>query len=122
MKILITILTWLMVLLGVTAGIAKVMQVPQEVEFLMGFGLTSISIVVYGAFQIAGGILMAIPKTRVLGAGLTATCFFASVILVFLSGNLVFALISILPVIISVLVIFKTLEYSRHLKVEESTS
>ena len=88
----------------------------------MGFGLTSISIVVYGAFQIAGGILMAIPKTRVLGAGLTATCFFASVILVFLSGNLVFALISILPVIISVLVIFKTLEYSRHLKVEESTS
>ena len=122
MKILTTILTWLMVLLGIAAGIAKVMQVPQEVEFLMGFGLTSISIVVYGAFQIAGGILMAIPKTRVLGAGLTATCFFASVILVFLSGNLVFALISILPVIISVLVIFKTLEYSRHLKVEESTS
>lgn len=98
MKIVNIVLIILISLLSVAAGLAKVMQVPQEMEFLTGFGLSTSAILTFGVVQVLGGVLLAIPRFRLSGAILIIIAFLLSAILVFLGGNLSFGFVSILPV------------------------
>lgn len=100
MKILNVVLVVLVALLSVAAGAAKVMLAPQEVEFLQSFGFTPSLIIGYGVVQVVGGTLLAIPKLRKVGAIVTALAFGVSTILIFIAGNAVFGLISLLPIIL----------------------
>ena len=98
MKIVSYLIIAIVALLSIAAGLAKVMQAPQEMEFLQGAGLSTGLIVVFGAVQILGGVVLVPRKTRVVGAVIAAVAFAVSAVLSFLSGNLVFGLVSILPV------------------------
>jgi hypothetical protein len=95
-------------LLSFAAGLAKVLQTPQEMEFLQSFGLTSVMIVAFGLVQILGGVLLLAPKTRLPGAVFAASAFAVSAVLVFVAGNPVFGLVSILPLALAGVVIYQS--------------
>ncbi|NVJ67576.1 MAG: DoxX family protein [Gammaproteobacteria bacterium] len=107
-KITIT-LTVLIALLSLAAGIAKVMQTPKEIDFLTQQGLSLNLILIFGSVQIAGGLLMHIPKTTLIGNAICCIAFLASSVLLFKSGNVGFGLFSLLPVIISIFLMYKLL-------------
>ena len=56
MKIVNILIIAIIALLSIAAGLAKVMQTQQELEFLQGVGLSSALIVAFGLVQISGGI------------------------------------------------------------------
>ena len=108
MKYINIIVVVLIGLLSIAAGAAKVMQAPQEMEFLQGVGLSLNIILIFGVIQIGGGLLLAHHKTRMYGAILAGLTFLASTILIFVSGNVIFALISAIPAFLSFFIAFKT--------------
>lgn len=108
MKIINILIITVVVLLSIAAGIAKLLQTPQEMEFLQGVGLSSALIFKFGVVQVLGGILLVLPKTRTPGAILATAAFFVSAALIFMGGNLQFALISLLPVALGSVVIFQS--------------
>ncbi len=107
MNKIVLILTIVIALLSLAAGIAKVMQVPQEVEFLTGQGLSLNMIMAFGITQILGGVLLLIPKTKLIGGIISLIAFVVSAVLVFKSGNIAFALISTIPAFILTLIIYQ---------------
>ncbi len=107
MKIAKTIVAVLVGLLSLAAGAAKIAQVPEEVAFLGQFGFGATLIVAFGVLQAVGGLLMIIPKTRFYGALLAAAGFAISVVLLLLAGNLPFAGVSIVPVVLAAWVAYE---------------
>jgi len=114
MKITIKILTAIIILLSIGAGLAKVMQVPQEVAFLEGVGLTTLMIIAFGVFQILGGLLTAIPKSKFYGSVIVIVGFIISTILIFLTENVKFGMISMVPVILAGVVAFTSIKNTRN--------
>lgn len=108
MKIVNYLIILIIVLLSVAAGIAKVMQTPQEMEFLQGMGLSSALIIIFGVVQIAGGVLLIPQKTRLVGAVLAASAFLVSTILIFVGGNLSFGLFSAIPAALAGIVVYQS--------------
>ncbi|MDH4003137.1 MAG: hypothetical protein OEU52_18050 [Xanthomonadales bacterium] len=108
MKIVSYLIIAIVTLLSIAAGLAKVMQTPQEMEFLQGAGLSPSLIIVFGVVQILGGLLLVPRKTRVVGAVIAASAFAASAALIFMGGNLSFGLISILPVALAGIIIYQS--------------
>lgn len=96
-------LNWiLLALLGIAAGTSKMMQTPQEMEFFQGqMGYSSELIVAFGALQFLGGLLMVFKKTRLAGAILLGLTLFLSCIVIFMSGNIGFGMISVIPVLLA---------------------
>jgi hypothetical protein len=103
------VLAALLALLSIAAGLAKVMLVPEETAFLDGFGFSSVHIVIFGAVQIFGGALLAVPFSRVVGGITVAAGFLFSAVLVFMSGNMVFGGVSLLPVILAGVVVYRAM-------------
>ena len=103
-KILYLALVAIIALLSIAAGAAKIMESPQETQFLQTFGFNSVLIITYGLVQVVGGVLIAIPKTVKWGSVVTLSAFALSTILIVLSGNYIFALISLLPILISLFI------------------
>ncbi len=97
MKLAIKVLAFLIALLGIAAGSAKITLVPEEVTFLNQFGLSNTMIISFGVLQVLGGILLLMPKTRLYGAIISAIGFAVSVILLFGAGKTIMALISLIP-------------------------
>jgi hypothetical protein len=110
MKYIYNLLILIIALISVAAGIAKIMQMPQEVEFLQSFSLNSILITMFGIVQVLGGALLSNKKGRLYGAIIVALCFFISTILIFISGNVSFGLVSLLPVVLTGFIIKQSLE------------
>ena len=108
MKILNILIIAIISLLSIAAGLAKVMQTPQEMEFLQGAGLNSVMIVAFGLVQILGGVLLVPPKTRMPGAVLATSALVVSTVLIFVGGNLTFGLVSILPIALASVIIFQS--------------
>lgn len=106
MKILHWILVILVVFVAVSAGLAKAFQIPQEVQFLSLFGFNVALIIVYGIVQTLGGILMLIPKTLTLGALITTLAFILSSVLILISGDLMFFIVSLIPVALTYLTVW----------------
>jgi len=100
-------------LLSIAAGLAKVMQTQQEMEFLQGVGLSSVMIVAFGLVQISGGVLLVARKTRMLGAVLATSALVVSTVLIFFGGNLVFGLVSILPIALACVIIYLSARTSK---------
>jgi len=107
MKIANTIILILLTLLGISAGVAKLMQMPQEVEFLNNAGLNNTTIILFGVLQVVGGILLIFTKTRKIGALITAVAFAISTITIFMAGKLAFGFFSILPILLAAFVYHK---------------
>ena len=108
MKIIYILIVVIIALLSISAGLAKVMQAPQEMEFLQSVGLSKIVIFIFGLVQIAGGVLLTPKKTRMFGAVLASSAFVVSTVLIFVGGNLAFGMFSILPIALAGTVIYQT--------------
>ena len=108
MKILNILIISVVALLSIAAGLAKAMQTEQEMQFLQSFGLSSALIIAFGLVQIAGGVLLVPSKTRMFGAVLAMSAFVASSILIFIGGNLVFGLLSTIPIALTCLIVYQS--------------
>jgi hypothetical protein len=107
-KIVNILLITIIAILSIVAGAAKVMQTPQEMEFLKALGLSTSLILVFGLIQIAGGVLLVPRKTRMFGAVLATAALVVSTVLIFVGGNFAFGLFSILPVALASVVIYQS--------------
>mgnify|MGYP003629415553 CR=1 FL=1 len=111
MKSVINLLIVITSLLSLFAGIAKVTHSPDEVEFLQDFMFNDFAITLYGVIQIFAAALLSIGqlfshhKVAKVGAVFVALAFLLSSVLIFVSGNFIFALISLLPVACAALII-----------------
>lgn len=54
--------------------------------------------------QIIGGVLLAVPKTIKLGVVFVILAFTLSTVLIFISGNAMFGLVSLLPIALTALI------------------
>lgn len=100
---------YVLALLSIAAGIPKILQLPQELDFLQAIGFTAIAVSVLGVVQLAGGLLLFFKRSRVPGAILAGLAFLISSIAIFFGGNTAFALISLLPLALLVFVIYSTM-------------
>ena len=108
MKIVKILMIAIVALLSIAAGLAKVMQTQQEMEFLQGVGMGTSLIVVFGLAQISGGVLLVPAKTRLIGAVLAASAFLVSTVMIFVAGNVGFGLISIIPIALACAIIYRS--------------
>lgn len=95
MNVLLNINLGILVFLAISSGITKIMLMPQEVEFFGNAGFNSTLIIIFGAFQLLGGVLLILQKTRFAGAVIVAATFALSAALLIVAGNILFAVISI---------------------------
>ena len=98
----------LLILLGGAAGFAKVTQAPPEIAFFAGIGLGAMVVVVFGVLQIAGAVSLIFAKTRLIGAILLDVTFSLSVVMILMTGQIGFALVSVVPVLMAGWVIYDT--------------
>lgn len=108
MKYINIVVVGIIALLSFAAGAAKVMQSPQEMEFLQNVGMNAPVIILYGVLQICCGVLVIPRKTRMYGAIFAALAFMLSTILLIASGNIMFSIISSIPVLLSGLVAYQS--------------
>ena len=97
----------LVVLLSIAAGVAKILQVPDEVAFFAQFGLGNKVLVAFGALQIIAGLLLMTGKLRKPAALLAAVLLATSAIMLLASGKLAFGLLSLVPVMMALAVFWR---------------
>jgi hypothetical protein len=105
MQILKVALLTILVLMSLVAGFAKMVQMPQELEFLAHLGLTPMAVTVVGVVQTAGGMLLLLPKTRLIGAIAAIAALVISSLALFTAGNTAIGLITLFPIAIGVSII-----------------
>ena len=66
MNIFIKAVLVILVLLAISSGITKIFLMPQDVEFFGKYGFTNPILIVYGAVQIIGGVLLILKKQGLL--------------------------------------------------------
>lgn len=105
-KIFKYVLLALLVLMSFMAGIAKLTEMPHEVEFFELASISSALLFPFGVFQLFGAAFAVNPKTRKMGLINMAVAFLTSVVLIYLSGDVVFAVMSIIPFGIALVLTF----------------
>lgn len=100
------VMIYALAFLSVIAGIPKILQMPQELAFLSVIGLSGVAVTILGMAQSAAGILMFQRTLRLPGAELAALAFLISSVAIFASGDTAFGLVSLLPVLVSIIVIY----------------
>lgn len=104
MRLLFKICLIVIIVLSLAAGAAKVLQTPEETAFFAAAGLGSRAMMIIGVLQIVGAALAVPGKTRVGGADLIAAAFIVSTGIIFYTGNIPFALFSLLPALAAIFV------------------
>lgn len=100
MKIVFNVVLAVLVLLAVSSGITKIMLMPQDVAFFGRYGFTDPILIAFGCSQLVGGVLLAIPKTRVVGAMVVAITFVISAGVLFMAGKIPITLVTIVCVLL----------------------
>jgi len=88
MKIAYSVLLAVLTALAVASGVAKIALTPNDVEFFGRHGFSDPLLIAFGAFQLAGGILMPWKKTRFIGAAAVALTFLVSLAILIMDGNI----------------------------------
>jgi hypothetical protein len=102
-----TLIWILLALLGVAAGIAKMLQSPQEMAFFQGqLGFSAEAIMAFGLLQFVAGAMLIFKKTRLLGAALLGVTLLLSSIVIFMAGEISFGVVSLIPVLMADLVVW----------------
>lgn len=95
MKIFFYIALVVLVFLAVSSGTTKVLLMPQDVEFFGQYGFSDPILIAYGLVQCVGGVLLAIPETRIFGAVIVAITFLISAVVLVISGDVSIALLTV---------------------------
>lgn len=77
----------ILTLLAVSSGIAKILLMPQDVNFFGKYGFSDPILIAFGSVQLLGGLLLVFTKTRFAGAAIVAVTFLVSLALLLLEGN-----------------------------------
>ena len=102
-----TLIWILLALLGVVAGIAKMLQSPQEMAFFHDqLGFNAEAIMAFGLLQFVAGVMLVFKKTRLVGAALLGGTLLLSSIVIFMAGQIGFGVVSLLPVLMADLVVW----------------
>ena len=88
----------ILILMSFTAGVAKVAATDQEVQFFANAGIAKFWLLPLGIMQIAGALAAAYHKSRRRGLAIVGLGFLASSIIIFMTGNTAFGLISLFPI------------------------
>ena len=104
MKILGFIALGLTFLLSLSAGAAKIMQLPQEAAFFQQAGLGTGALLALGAAQTLAAGLLIFKRSRALGAIIAVFSFFISAGIILKTGDVQFAAVSLIPVAIALFV------------------
>ena len=110
MKIIQNINLVILVFLAITSGIAKVMLMPQEIEFFGGIGFNNLTLIIFGSAQVVGGLMMTLPKTRLIGAIIVAITFAVSAVVLLISENIMVAIITCITLVMLSVVIKQSLK------------
>jgi hypothetical protein len=108
MKKLDIFLVGVLVLLSIAAGLAKLLESPQEITFLSRAGLSELQILMLGGFQTCSGLLLAFSKTRRWGTLAAGAGLLVSSVIIFISGNVPFGVFSLLPIAVAIYIFFRT--------------
>jgi len=100
----------LILLLCITAGAVKVMRTPEEMAFLQRFAFTANMVTIFGLIQLTGGAMLLNRKFRTFGGILALSTFIVSSLLLFLDNNLTFALLSLLPIVFTIVLIVQSVK------------
>lgn len=102
-----TLIWVLLAFLGVAAGIAKMLQTPQEMAFFQEqMGFSAEAIMAFGLLQLIAGVMLIFKKTRMIGAALLGITLLLSSIVIFMAGEIVFGVVSLIPVLLTDLVVW----------------
>ena len=107
--VIITVMIYVLATLSAAAGIPKILQLPQELGFLSAIGFSAIAVSVLGVVQLTGGVLLLWKRSRLSWAVLAGLALLVSSFAIFSGGNTKFGLISLLPLAVSIVVIYSTL-------------
>ncbi|MEP3844255.1 MAG: hypothetical protein ABJM43_02750 [Paracoccaceae bacterium] len=87
MKFFPTVVLGLLVFLAISSGLTKILLMPQDVEFFGKYGFTNFLLILFGAVQVIGGLLLIFLKMRILGAAIVAVTFATSAVILILAGS-----------------------------------
>jgi hypothetical protein len=97
MRIIKLILLSLLILMSLAAGVAKIMQTPQEVAFFEAVNMSLNLLIPFGIVQILGAVLALLTRTRKTGLMIMAAGFVASAVMILVGGNIGFGIVSLFP-------------------------
>ncbi|WP_018128192.1 DoxX family protein [Balneola vulgaris] len=87
----------IIVLIDIDLGVAKVMWFEQTESFFTNIGWSKEIVVGFGIGQLLGAILLFIPQTRKIGAGISLITFMLSAGIQYHTGNVQEGLLLLLP-------------------------
>ena len=87
LKYIPTVVLGLLMFLAISLGLTKILLMPQDVEFFGKYGFTNFLLILFGAIQVIGGLLLVFLKTRILGAAIVAATFAISAVILILAGS-----------------------------------
>ena len=93
--------------LSLAAAIPKLARLPSEVEFFSSVGLGKGALVMFGALQLAGGVLLVFRRTRLWGSAIAALAFVGSAAMLFSTGQILFGAVSLLPACMACALIYQ---------------
>ncbi len=88
MKVTFSLLLFALILIALSSGASKIMLMPQDVKFFSAVGFNHPMLVTYGAVQLVGGLLLALPSTRIMGTIVLGISFLISAAVLFASGEM----------------------------------
>lgn len=115
MKVIFYVVLVVLIFLAVSSGITKIMLMPRDAEFFGQYGFTNPILIGYGISQLLGGILLAIPKSRVFGAIIVAITFLISVVILILADNIAVAVITLIFILLLGFIINKSLDSDKQI-------
>jgi DoxX-like family len=96
-----------LVLLSISTGITKIVQLPAEMELFRNAGFNDSLTILFGGVQVLGGLLLIFAKYRKTGAVVMIVTFVIASWVVWLSGMLPFFGMSLLFIILATLPFWK---------------
>lgn len=99
MKFVPIIVVAILVFLAVSSGATKIMLMPQDTEFFGRYGFSDAVLMVFGAVQLVGGVMLIFAQTRALGAALVAVTFAVSAVLLALGGNIAVTIVTLIALV-----------------------
>ena len=91
----------------------KIMLMPQDVDFFGQYGFTNPILIAFGVSQLIGGVLLAVPRTRIVGAVILGVTFLISAVVLGMAGNIPVTVVTLLCVFLLGFVVRQSLQTLR---------
>ena len=86
---------------------------PQDVDFFGQYGFTNPILIAFGVSQLIGGVLLAVPRTRIVGAVILGVTFLISAVVLGMAGNIPVTVVTLLCVFLLGFVVRQSLQTLR---------